>query len=66
MTTTKRGAAISNRMSPHDQTRGGPDDAIHMIASLKAGTVAPSVVLEKLAAYRRQNRLDLVLQVLQV
>ena len=38
------------------------DDVIHMAASLKAGTVAPSVVLKKLAAYRRQNRLDLALQ----
>lgn len=38
------------------------DEVIHMIASLKAGTVAPSVVLKKLAAYRRQNRLDLALQ----
>ena len=38
------------------------DEVIHMVASLKAGTVAPSVVLKKLAAYRRQNRLDLALQ----
>jgi TnpA family transposase len=33
-----------------------------LIASLKAGTVAPSVMLKKLAAYRRQNQLDLALQ----
>jgi hypothetical protein len=30
--------------------------------SLKAGIVAPSVMLRKLAAYRRQNQLDLALQ----
>jgi TnpA family transposase len=29
---------------------------------LKAGIVAPSVMLRKLAAYRRQNQLDLALQ----
>jgi hypothetical protein len=33
-----------------------------LIASLKAGTVAPSAMLKKLAAYRRQNQLDLALQ----
>ena len=33
-----------------------------MAASLKAGTVAPSAMLRKLAAYRRQNQLDLALQ----
>src|SRR5271165_3774920 len=31
-------------------------------SSLKAGTVAPYVMLKKLAAYRRQNQLDLALQ----
>ena len=31
-------------------------------SSLKAGIVAPSVMLRKLAAYRRQNQLDLALQ----
>ena len=31
-------------------------------APLKAGIVAPSVMLRKLAAYRRQNQLDLALQ----
>ena len=33
-----------------------------LIASLKAGTVAPSAMLKKLAAYRRRNQLDLALQ----
>lgn len=37
-------------------------DAVHLAASLKAGTVAPSAMLRKLAAYRRQNQLDLALQ----
>jgi TnpA family transposase len=32
------------------------------VASLQAGVVAPSVMLKKLAAYRRQNKLDLALQ----
>jgi len=32
------------------------------VASLKAGTVQPSVMLRKLAAYERQNQLDLALR----
>jgi TnpA family transposase len=35
---------------------------VRLAASLKAGTVAPSALLRKLAAYRRQNQLDLALQ----
>ena len=38
------------------------DEIVRLVASLKAGTVAPSVMLRKLAAYRRQNQLDLALQ----
>ncbi|TSD86107.1 Tn3 family transposase [Mycobacterium sp. KBS0706] len=38
------------------------DDAVRTVASINAGTVAPSEILKKLAAYRRQNRLDLALQ----
>ena len=37
-------------------------EAVCLAASLYAGTVAPSVMLKKLAAYRRQNQLDLALQ----
>jgi TnpA family transposase len=37
-------------------------EAIRLAASLKAGIVAPSAMLRKLAAYRRQNQLDLALQ----
>jgi TnpA family transposase len=37
-------------------------EILRLIVSLKAGTVVPSVMLRKLAAYRRQNQLDLALQ----
>jgi TnpA family transposase len=37
-------------------------EVIRLVTSLKAGTVAPSAMLMKLAAYRRQNQLDLALQ----
>lgn len=38
------------------------NDVVRLVASLKAGTVAPSAMLKKLAAYERQNQLDLALQ----
>jgi len=38
------------------------DDVTRLVASLKAGHVAPSVMLRKLAAYDRQNKLDIALQ----
>jgi TnpA family transposase len=38
------------------------DAVVRLVASLKEGTVAPSVMLRKLAAYERQNQLDLALQ----
>jgi len=38
------------------------DDVIRLVASLKAGHVAPSVMLRKLAAYERQNQIDIALQ----
>jgi hypothetical protein len=37
-------------------------EILRLVASLKAGTVAPSAMLRNLAAYRRQNKLDLALQ----
>jgi TnpA family transposase len=37
-------------------------DIVRLVASLKAGAVAPSTMLKKLAAYQRQNQLDLALQ----
>lgn len=37
-------------------------DILRLVASLKAGAVAPSAMLKKLAAYERQNRLDRALR----
>jgi TnpA family transposase len=45
-----------------DVIRENWDDAVRLVASLQAGVVAPSVMLKKLAAYPRQNKLDLALQ----
>ena len=38
------------------------DEIVRLVASLKTGTVQPSIMLRKLAAYERQNQLDLALQ----
>lgn len=45
-----------------DIIRDNWGDVVRLVASLKAGTVQPSVMLRKLAAYERQNELDLALQ----
>ena len=45
-----------------DVVRERWDEVVRLVASLYAGAVAPSVMLKKLAAYRRQNQLDLALQ----
>lgn len=37
------------------------DDIVRIVASIKDGAVAPSVVMRKLAAYKRQNKLDFAL-----
>src|SRR3546814_3571245 len=37
------------------------DDIVRIVASIKEGAVAPSAILRKLAAYKRQNRLDFAL-----
>lgn len=37
------------------------DDIVRIVASVKEGAVAPSVILRKLAAYKRQNKLDFAL-----
>ena len=37
-------------------------EILRLVASLKAGHAAPSTMLKKLAAYERQNQLDLALQ----
>jgi TnpA family transposase len=38
------------------------DELVRLAASIREGTVAPSVILRKLTAYRRQNKLDLALR----
>jgi TnpA family transposase len=38
------------------------DEILRLVASLKAGTVLPPAMLKRLAAYQRQNQLDLALQ----
>lgn len=38
------------------------DDVLRLVGSIKIGHVAPSVMLRKLAAYERQNQLDVALQ----
>jgi TnpA family transposase len=38
------------------------DDVLRLVASLQAGTVLPSAMLKRLAAFQRQNQLDLALQ----
>ncbi len=45
-----------------DVIRAHWDDIIRLVASLQAGTVQPSAMLRKLAAYERQNQLDLALR----
>jgi TnpA family transposase len=37
------------------------DDIVRLAASIKVGSVAPSVMLKKLSAFKRQNRLDMAL-----
>jgi TnpA family transposase len=37
-------------------------EVLRLVSSLRAGTVLPSAMLKKLAAYQRQNQLDLALQ----
>lgn len=37
-------------------------EILRLVASLRAGTVLPSAMLKRLAAYQRQNQLDLALQ----
>lgn len=45
-----------------DVIRAHWDEVVRLVASLKAGSVQPSMILRKLAAYERQNQLDLALQ----
>lgn len=45
-----------------DVIRDHWDEVLRLVASLKAGHVAPSVMLRKLAAYERKNQIDIALQ----
>src|SRR6202022_4480537 len=38
------------------------DEVLRLVTSLQAGTVLPSAMLKRLAAFQRQNQLDLALQ----
>jgi TnpA family transposase len=53
---------IFGRRIRTDVIREHWNDVVRLVASLEAGVVAPSVMLKKLAAFRRQNQLDLALQ----
>lgn len=53
---------ILGRRIKIDVIREHWDDILRLVASLKAGTVLPSAMLKRLAAYQRQNQLDLALQ----
>jgi TnpA family transposase len=53
---------IIGRRIKEDVIREHWDDILRLVASLKAGTVLPSAMLKRLAAFQRQNQLDLALQ----
>jgi TnpA family transposase len=53
---------ILGRRIKTDVIREHWDDILRLVASLKAGTVLPSAMLKRLAAFQRQNKLDLALQ----
>jgi TnpA family transposase len=53
---------IIGRRIKEDVIREHWDDILHLVASLKAGTALPSAMLKRLAAFQRQNQLDLALQ----
>ena len=55
-------APLLGRRIQTDVIREHWPDVMRLVASLKTGTVAPSVMLRKLAAYDRQNQLDRALQ----
>jgi TnpA family transposase len=54
-------APILGRPIRTDVIRESWDDLIRLAASIQSGTTLPSAMLKKLAAYKRQNRLDLAL-----
>ncbi len=53
---------ILGRRIRTDVIREHWDDVLRLVASLQAGTVLPSAMLKRLAAFQRQNQLDLALQ----
>jgi TnpA family transposase len=53
---------ILGRRIKTDVVRKHWNENLRLVASLKAGIVLPSAMLKRLAAYRRQNQLDLALQ----
>jgi TnpA family transposase len=55
-------APLMGRRVKTDVVREHWGEVLRLVASLRAGTVLPSAMLKKLAAYRRQNQLDLALQ----
>lgn len=55
-------AALIGRPFNVTAIRESWDEIVRLAASVKAGAVLPSVMLRKLAAHRRQNRLDFALQ----
>jgi TnpA family transposase len=55
-------APLIGRPFNFDVIRECWDEIVRLAASIKAGTVLPSVMLKKLGAHRRQNRLDFALQ----
>ena len=61
-TAYKELAAILGRRIRIDIIREHWDEILRLVALLQAGTVLPSAMLKRLAAYQRQNQLDLALQ----
>lgn len=55
-------APIIGRRVEVDVIREHWDEILRLVASLQAGTVLPSSMLKRLAAFQRQNPLDLALQ----
>ena len=55
-------APLIGRRIKADVIREHWDEILRLVASLQAGTVLPSAMLKRLAAFQRQNQLDLALQ----
>jgi len=54
--------SLIGRRVKADVIREHWSEILRLVASLQAGTVLPSAMLRRLAAYQRQNQLDLALQ----